>query len=319
MARRNLLNWYDILGYALLLYKAHGKLRTNDNAYRTISTCPLAAKALDLYIRDLHVDKWNQQQAPTQYQGEGSCHDLAGLLVTEVIRHSIHTLKEPAYLLFLDARSAFDRVVPELLVRNLFLTGMTGNSINYINNRLTNRVTYIDWDRNIMGPIVDELGLEQGGPNSSDWYKIYSNNHLKTAQDSQQGISIGGFPESQVISAIGLADDTCLVANKLSNLFNILSLTNIYCEKYGVALSSSKTKLIRIVPNGKSINLETFNPININGQKIPFSSEAEHVGMIRSTTGNLPHIMNRLTAHRKALMATLSSGVAQKSRVNPVV
>ena len=84
--------------YALLLFKGHGKLRTDDNSYRTISTCPLLSKALDLYIRDLHVEKWNLQQAPTQYQGEGSCHDLAALLVTEVTQHSIHTLKEPADL-----------------------------------------------------------------------------------------------------------------------------------------------------------------------------------------------------------------------------
>ena len=307
--------------YALLLYKGHGKLRTNDTAYRTISSCPLASKALDFYIRDLHVEKWNNVQALTQYQGEGSCHDLAALLVTEVVQHSVYTLKQPAYLLFLDARSAFDRVVPELLIRSLYLAGMNGNTTNYINKRITNRVTYIDWERRIMGPISDELGLEQGGANSSDLYKIYSNDHLKTAQNSHQGVNIGNDPHGNplVISAVGLADDTCLVSNKLSKLFNILSLTNIYCEKYGVTLCPSKTKLLCVSPKIKPEYLETFNPININGEDISFSSEAEHVGTIRSIDGNLPHILNRLAAHRKAMSATLSSGVACKSRVNPVV
>ena len=302
--------------YALLLYKSHGKIRTNDNAYRTISTCPVVSKALDIYIRDLHSIKWNSKQATTQYQGDGRCHDLAALLVTEVMQHSINTLKEPAYLLFLDARSAFDRVIPELLIRNLYLSGMDGNSINYINNRLTNRVTFIDWDRNIMGPIEDELGLEQGGKNSGEFYKIYSNDHLENAQRSLQGIDIGN---NQIISAIGLADDSCLVANKLSKLFNILFLTTKYCEMYGVTLCPSKTKLLRIAPKLDIDSLETFNPITINGQEIPFSSEAEHVGTIRSVNGNIPHIMNRITAHRKALSATLSSGLAYKSRVNPIV
>ena len=98
--------------YALLLWKGTGKSRTEDSAYRTISTYPMVSKALDIYIHDLHGDKWNSQQASTQYQGDGSCHDLAALLVTEVIQHSINTLKKPIYLLFLDARSAFDRVMP---------------------------------------------------------------------------------------------------------------------------------------------------------------------------------------------------------------
>ena len=72
----------------------------------------LAHKGLDIYIRDLHKEKWNRQQADTQYQGEGSVHELAALLVTEVIQHSVNTLREPAYMLFLDAMSAFDTVAP---------------------------------------------------------------------------------------------------------------------------------------------------------------------------------------------------------------
>ena len=146
------------------------------------------SKAIDLYIRDLHHEKWSAQEASTQYQGDGSSHELAALLVTEVIQHSVWTLKEPAYLLFMDARSAFDKVVPELLIRNLYKAGMDGNTINLINNRLKNRLTYIDWDKNIMGPIRDEHGVEQGGINSSDYYKIYSNENLTNAHKSLQGI-----------------------------------------------------------------------------------------------------------------------------------
>ena len=67
---------------------------------------------------------------------------------------------------------------------------MDGNTTVFINNRLVNRRTYLDWDRTLMGPIMDELGLEQGGANSSDYYKIYSNENLATAQKSLQGIPL---------------------------------------------------------------------------------------------------------------------------------
>ena len=193
--------------YALLLFKGHGKSRTRDTAYRTISTCPVLAKALDLYVKDLHKTKWIACQAPTQYQSEGSSHELASLLVTELIQCSLYTLKEPAYLLFLDAKSAFDRVLPELLIRNLYKAGMDGNSTILVDNRLTSRHTYLDWDRSLMGPVKDQLGLEQGRPTSSDFYQIYSNENLISAQRSNQGIDLGN---SQRISAVGLADDTML-------------------------------------------------------------------------------------------------------------
>ena len=307
--------------YALLLHKAHGKSRNLDKAYRTISTCPLLSKALDLYIRQLHEDKWKVCQAETQYQGEGSCHELAALLVTELVQHSIHTLREPAYLLFLDAKSAFDRVLPELLIRELYLAGMDGNTTILVNNRLVNRHTYLDWNKTLMGPIKDELGLEQGGSNSSEFYKIYSNENLISAQKSRQGISLGGYlGTSQVISAIGLADDTALAANKLSNLRNILFLVQNYCKKYGVTLSHDKTKLMMFANKDKAgLKTKTFNPIRIDGHVIDFVEQAEHVGVTRSTEGNMPHILNRICAHRKALHGIGAAGVAKKARVNPLV
>ena len=203
----------------------------------------------------------------------------------------------------------------ELLLRDMYLAGMDGDTTTYINNRLTNRITYLDWDRNLMGPIRDEIGLEQGGSNSSEYYKLYSNEHLISAQSSAQGVDLGN---GQVISAVGLADDSVIASNKLSNLANILHLTNNYCQKYQVSLSHSKTKLLRMTNIDKD-ELEVFNPIVIKGKHIEFTNEAEHVGIIRSVEGNLPHILNRMTAHRKALNATKSSGVARKSRANPCV
>lgn len=41
--------------FALLLHKGHSKERTLDSSYRTISTCPLVAKGLDMYVRDLFL------------------------------------------------------------------------------------------------------------------------------------------------------------------------------------------------------------------------------------------------------------------------
>ena len=83
--------------YACVLYKGHGKDKSSDRAYRTISTCPLLAKALDIYIRELSVGSWNNHQAETQFQGEGSSHELAALLLTETIQHSLNTSKLPVF------------------------------------------------------------------------------------------------------------------------------------------------------------------------------------------------------------------------------
>ena len=299
--------------YALLLHKGHGKPKTNDRSYRTISTCPVLAKALDMYVHELFIDKWNACQADTQYQGQCSSHELAALLITECIQQSLYHHHLPIFLLFLDARSAFDTVVISFLIRNLYFAGMNGNSLLFMNNRLSNRITYCDWDKELMGPIKDEHGMEQGGCNSSEGYKLYNNDLLKTAQASRQGVEMG---KEQNISAVGQADDVGLLANSIFCLFNILHLVLDYCRKFSIKLCASKTKLLMIT-NDSDQKFVPLNPINIDGEDINFANEAEHVGVIRSCDGNMPHLLGRFAAHKRAMAGALFCGTAKSHRGNP--
>ena len=129
--------------YACILFKGHSKDRTSSRSYRTISTWPVIAKALDLYIHDLYKFYWNSDKADTQYQGEGRLHELAALLLTESILHSVLTLKEPAYVLYLDARSTFDVVLRELLIKNIYGIQPLDQSLLYLDNRLRCRKTFV--------------------------------------------------------------------------------------------------------------------------------------------------------------------------------
>ena len=297
---------------ALLLHKGHGKVLTSDRSYRTISNCPVLAKALDMYLHDMFIDMWNNGQALSQYQGEGSSHELASLLITEAVQHSLFVTKKPVFILFLDARSAFDTVVIQFLVRNLYLMGMSGNSILYLNKRLLNRITFCEWDHKLMGPIYDQHGLEQGGCNSSDLYKIYNNDLLSLLQQSNQGVHIG---QGLTISSVGQADDVALLSNDINNLQNILNLTLSYCKRYNIELCASKIKLLNIT-NYRSFLPILSNPISISGQVIPFSEQAVHVGVVRASD-NLPHLLDRIHSHKKALGAIIFTGMARNHRANP--
>ena len=159
-------------------------------------------------------------QADTQYQGQCSSHELASLLLTEAVQFSKYKSKKPIYLLFLDAKSAFDTVVIPYLVGCLYQSGMEGNYILYMANRLANRTTFCEFDKVLAGPIKDQQGLEQGGLSSSDCYKLYSNELLCKAQQSNLGVELGG---NLVISAIGQADDTVLLATFLNWLRSTVS------------------------------------------------------------------------------------------------
>ena len=253
--------------YSIVLYKGHGKDKNDAKSYRTISTCPLIAKALDAHVRSLSIEAWNTNQASTQYQGDNMSHELASLLLTETIQYSLFSSKRPLYVLFLDARAAFDRTIGMILIRDLFFTGTDDQRLLYINNRLHKRQTFCEFNRQLMGPILDTRGLEQGGIYSSDAYKIYNTEQTTTSQQSLLGASV----YNDCISCISLADDTALISDSLVNLNNLLHLTSNYCSKYDVELVPEKTNLIKFQPIGREEDLDMeVLQLKMYGKTIPF-------------------------------------------------
>ena len=136
-----------------------------------------------------------------------------------------------------------------------------------INNKLMTRSTYYEWDKVMMGPTQDDLGLEQGGICSSDFYKIYNNEQLIDAQKSGLGVNIG----SGIIGAVGLADDVVHASTDIHSLQYLVRLTEEYCHRYKVDLVPSKTKLLPIYKKQHQWMIDyaqTINPIKIGGDQI---------------------------------------------------
>ena len=83
---------------------------------------------------------------------------------------------------------------------------------------------------------------------------------------------------------------------------------------------SSKTKLLPVylprheylVDYSKLVNSET-----IDETVVKFVSEAEHVGALRSSTGNMPNVLQRISCHKQALGGFSSAGIARGHRGNP--
>ena len=267
-------------------------------------------------MRDLNLDIWNSDQADTQFQGEEMSHELASLLLTECIQYSLYNSCQPIFALYLDAKSAFDVVIRQLLIKNLYFCGTSLASVAYIDNRLKYRNTYIDWEKTILGPVFDEKGLEQGGVSSSDYYKIYGKEQLENAQKSGLGVIMRNL----TISAIGQADDTVLLANNIHDLGNLLDLTLNFCSRHHVEICPEKTKLQAFCNKSKAdltkYQIDTTTLV-IDGEAIKFADNVEHVGVIRSIHGNLPNIQERIAAHKRAIGSILYTGMARNHRGNP--
>ena len=122
---------------------------------------------------------------------------------------------------------------------------------------------------------------------------------------------------SSVISSIGQADDTILISDDIYRLSALVTLIEDYCHKYKVELVPSKTKLLCISSKVNQEIVDYFklmNPIKIDDKSIGFSDKLEHVGIVRSTMGNMVSVSERITAQKRAIGSTISAGLASTPR-----
>ena len=233
-----------------------------------------------------------------------------------MIQYSLNVIDTPIYLLALDAQSAFDRCLRQILCTELYMTGTNYAALRLVDNRLKSRQTVYQWDNEMIGPSKDITGFEQGGINSGDFYKLYNNEQLNRAQSSCLGVDLG----SGIISGVGQADDVILSSNDLNSLGLLARLTEEYCSEYRVKLVAPKTKLLAMYNANHEVLIryaKLTNRISIDGLKVELVDEAEHVGVLRSTHGNMPHILNRISCHKKALASIGCVGMSLSQRVNP--
>ena len=124
-----------------MLHKGGSKPRHLAQSWQCISTCPLVAKAMDLYMYGLHKHQWDEVAAPTQYMRDGSSHEVCALALTEALVHSARNLKLPIIHTYLDTKAAFDSSLKEHVVWEVYHAAgkIPSQSILYITNRLSSR------------------------------------------------------------------------------------------------------------------------------------------------------------------------------------
>ena len=304
--------------WSIMLHKGHGKPRSLCRSWRCISTCPLVSKALDLYVSDLQGDNWVLASAPTQFMNSGSSHELASLLLTETICYATLTLGIALWVLLLDKQSAFDSVLKEHILSEAYSAAdnHADQSLVYMANRLTNRRTFLQFSTTLMGPIHDRRGVEQGGVNSGDQFKLANNKELIITNCAGLGLDMG----ETSVGSIGVADDVALLSPNPHALQALLNLSQSLTKAKCMVNVQEKTKLLLFQPKGDNAAeyWQDATPITMDDSALPLSAQAEHVGVLRSPgVSNLASITARMAAHTKSLYSVISCGMSRDHRGNP--
>ena len=121
----------------------------------------------------------------------------------------------------LDVQKASDVVNHELLLRKLYLDGITGNDWLLVQDIYSDMTTSVKWESYLLAPFVICQGVCQGGVLSTSRYKRYNNRHLIVLEDRYTGMVIGSI----CVPDIAVADGTALITNSEDELQGIVKDT----------------------------------------------------------------------------------------------
>ncbi len=145
------------------------------NNYRRITVLPLFGKLFEtlfnnrlLFLKDIRnfEDKFNGG-----FKKGSTTSDNMLMLLGSIQRSQF--LKQPLYVAFVDFRRAFDTVNRNMMFYKLIRKQIDGKLIRLLYNIYSKTKTKICVDGFLSNFIYDTLGVNQGGPNSSDMFKDF--------------------------------------------------------------------------------------------------------------------------------------------------
>ena len=150
------------------------------------------------------------------------------------------------FITFLDAKSAFEVVDHESLMRRFFHIGLGGALWNLIYSLHSNAQTVVRWMGQTSKCFYNHQGVRQGGILSTDIYKIYLNPSLNRMSETGEGRKIGEID----CTAPTAADDTAPVTNEPLSLQTLCGTNDDFSQMERYVLQPDKS-VVMVISGGK--------------------------------------------------------------------
>jgi hypothetical protein len=282
--------------------------------YRGITVTPVIMKILEALVSTVIKPLLNELQHPMQRGFTANSSPLmCASIIEEVLRESQDN-KLTTYTAYLDAKSAFDVVNHNSLVRKLYLCGIEGKVWSVIRDIHTNARSAVKWNGSLSEPFNIEQGVRQGGLLSTDLYKVYVNDLLYRLEETGVGARIGAV---QCVSPT-CADDITVLTHDQESLQTLLDTAVEYSQRERYILQPTKSAVLVVPPNQRNVTTcdEAFN---IGPDPINIQSRVTHLGMerdIKSTAGATVE-KNIQKAHRR-VYSLMKPGLHGENGLDPV-
>ena len=233
------------------------------------------------------------------------------LILEETIREH-KDLKKPLYLAFLDAKSAFDVVSHESLLRKLFHAGIEGVTLSLIHSLHQEAESVVKWGGACSEAFRISQGVRQGGILSTDLYKLYGNDELDRLDKPGLGCHVGEIS----CVAPACADDITVGAEDKRSLQYLVNIGVDFSCMERFFLQPVRSVILEIIQHCGQLEDKDFQ-ITIKGVPMPVVEEVMHMGILRSADTQETAVRETMQKARRTIYSLMGSGLHGHNGLDP--
>ena len=173
--------------------------------------------------------------------------------------------------LFLDLKSAFDKVHKTALLVKVHKIGLRGKITTFISNFLSNRSFAVRCGNTYSGYVEQQQGLPQGAVLSPTLFLIMINDIFDGRYNISQQLQFSMYADDL---AIWFTDANAERANNIVQL--ALNHVQKWCDRWGLDISPLKSATV--IFSKKRRNVATA-PLRVNGSNIPLLPSFKYLGI----------------------------------------
>jgi hypothetical protein len=294
------------LSHIKLLYKGKGDILALDS-YRGIALNTVIRKLFSI-ILNKRLYRLTDNVIPEEQFGFRA--EKGTLQAVKILCDEIDTALSKAggklYAVFVDFKSAFDRVNRRILIdklKNLNLIPI--EMLNILCTLLDANLIQINDGLQLSSSITQSNGVLQGDPISPLLFNLLTSD-----------IKIALFDDNNKdVKLLMYADDLVLYSKSLFQLQYTMIKLKTWCDTNNLTVNVGKTKIMKFRKGG---NLAKSDKLIFNGVEIEFVNEFKYLGVTFQCRGSFTkHIKNRCASAIKAIhllpkLANLSISCALK-------
>ena len=298
------------------IYKNKGE-RNNSKNYRGITVLPVVGnfKIIEAVLRNRVQPTIDGKQNVAQRGFTAKTSPLNAALIVEESIRECKDARDTAHFIFLDAKSAFDVVNHNHMMRRLYHTGVQDKHWILINDMHQNATSTIKWASEKSEPFNIRVGVRQGGILSSGLYKVHINPLLDRLQDSNLGIKIGSI----YCASSACVDDLTVGCREVSEGQTMVSETQDFSSMERYELQPVKSVCLTAQPGNRSRSVHQPQ-FELNGQKLENVNVATHLGIKRGITTNRTgdeNVSHNISRARRTAYSLFASGLHGHNGLDP--